>query len=153
MSLLIALLSNDSFSLCLLICAYPLLTDRLQTPYCSLTNPLQILLTPLLSVFGILCFPHVYKAPWSSQEPRWNPPLNRTKLSLSQLVSLNLPLFFESCRLQCRSKGFSIQVYSSQSSPSLFPRLKQSLGSPSVDSHCFWMSGAPLSTCCTNLQV
>ena len=39
--LLIPLLSNESFSLCLLICAYPLLTHQLQSPYCSLTNPLQ----------------------------------------------------------------------------------------------------------------
>ena len=86
-----------------------LLIDRLQSPYCSLTNPLQILLTPLLSVFVTLCFPHVYKVPWSSQEPRWNPPLNRTTLSLSQLVSLSLPPFFESCRLQYSSLFKSIK--------------------------------------------
>ena len=42
-------------------------------------------------LFEILCFPHVYKAPWSSEEPRWNPPLNSTKLSLSQDISLSIP--------------------------------------------------------------
>ena len=119
-------------------------------PYCSLTNPLQILLTPLLSVFVILCFPCVYKAPWSSQEPRWNPPLNRTKLFLSQLVSISLPLSFKSCRLQCKSKGFSIQVNPSLLLFKYFPRLKQSLGSLSSLSNCFWMSGAPLFICCTH---
>ena len=146
-------LLTDQLTHSLLICAYPLLTVRLQSPYCSLTNPLQILLTPLLSVFVILCFPHVYKAPWSSEEPRWNPPLNSMNLSLSQDVSLSLSLFFKSCRLQCKSKGFIIQVYSSLSSPSHFSRLKRSLGSLFSVSHHFWTSGAPLSTCCTNLQV
>ena len=124
--LLISLLIPYSYML------IPLLTDCLQTPYCSLTNPLQILLTPLLSVFEILCFPHVYKAPWSSEEPRWNPLLNSTKLSLSKLVSLSLPLFFESCRLQCKSKGFSIQVNPSLLLLKYFPRLRRSLGSPST---------------------
>ena len=101
---------------------------------------------------GAVDFPcRVYKAPWSSQELRWNPPLNSMKLSLSQLVSLSFPLFFESCRLQCKSKGFSIQVYPSLSLLKCFPRLRRSLGSQSSLSHRFWMSGAPLSICCTNL--
>ncbi len=134
----------DKSFLCLLIHAYPLLTYRLQSPHCSLTNPLQTLLTPLLSVFVILCFPHVYKVPGAHRSPGGIPPSigrNYPSLSLSLSVSLySLSLV-----------GFSIQVYSSLSSPSHFPRLKRSLGSLSVDSHCFWMSGAPLSTCCTNL--
>ena len=147
--LLIPLPSNESFSLCLLIHAYPLLTHQLQAPIVLLQIPykapllFQILLTP----------PYVYKAPWSSEEPRWNPPLNSMNLSLSQDVSLSLSLFFKSCRLQCKSKGFIIQVYSSLSSPSHFSRLKRSLGSLFSVSHHFWTSGAPLSTCCTNLQV
>ena len=74
----------------------------LQIPY-KAPLLLQILLTP----------PYVYKTPWSSEEPRWNPPLNSTKLSLSKLVSLSLPLFFESCRLQYSSlsKFIALEVF------------------------------------------
>ena len=87
----------------------PCLLFNYKAPIVLLQIPYKFCLLPLLSVFVILCFPHVYKVPCSSQEPRWNPSLNRMKLSLYQLVSLSLPLFFESCRLQCKSKGFSIQ--------------------------------------------
>ena len=48
--------------ICLLILAYPLLSDQLQSPYCSLTNPLQSLLLPPF-LFEILCFPHVHIKP------------------------------------------------------------------------------------------
>ena len=130
----------------------PCLLFDYKAPIVLLQIPYKACFFPPFS-FEILCFPHVYKAPCSSEEPRWNPPLNRTKLSLSQLVSISLPLFFECCRLQCRSKGSSIQVYPSLSLFKYFPRLRWSLGSLSVTPHHFWMSGAPLSLCCTNLQV
>ena len=104
--LLISLLIPYSYMLipCLLI-DYKAPIVLLQIPYKSSFFPSFL--------FEILCFPHVYKAPWSSEEPRWNPPLNRTKLSLSQLVSISLPLFFESCRLQysSQSKSIALQVF------------------------------------------
>ena len=130
----------------------PCLLFNYKAPIVPLQIPYKACFFPPF-LFEILCFPHVYKAPWSSQEPRWNPPLNRTKLSLSQLVSISFPLFFESCRLQCKSKDFSIQVYPSLSLFKYFPRLRQSLGSLFSVSHHFWTSGAPLSICCTHLQV
>jgi len=53
-----------SCSLCLLIPAYPLLTDCLQTPYKALTNPWQILLTPFSFCTLMLC-PPMYLNPWA----------------------------------------------------------------------------------------
>jgi len=58
--------------LCLLIPAYPLLTDRLQSPYQSLTNPWQILLIPFPFCTLMLC-PPMYLNPWaqpSGREPK-----------------------------------------------------------------------------------
>ena len=48
--------AHDSSSLCLLICAYPLLTDRLQSLYCSLTNPPFFYKYCLLPPVYISCF-------------------------------------------------------------------------------------------------
>ena len=111
------LLSNDLFSLCLLICAYLLLTDQLQSPYCSLTNLLQLLLTPLLSVFVILCFLHVYKAPGAHRSPGGIPPSigqNYPSLSLFLSVSLySLSLVDFSASLKASVSKF-IQVYQVQ---------------------------------------
>ena len=129
--------------------AYQSITKHLLFSYESLTKPASF--PP--SYLKYCASPHVYKAPGTQRSPGGIPPSigqNYPSLSLSISVSL---YFFESCRLQCKSKGFSIQVYSSLSSPSLFPRLRWSLGSLFSVSHRFWTSGAPLSICCTHLQV
>ena len=116
--LLIPLLSNQSFSLCLLICAYPLLTDWLQSPYCSLTNPLQsLLLSPpsYLKYYASLMYikpPEAQRSPGGTPPSiAWNYPSLSTSLSVS-LYSLSLVGFSESLKA---SVFKSSQVYHSSS--------------------------------------
>ena len=94
-------------------CAYsyvliPCLLIDYKAPIVLLQIPYKACFFPPF-LFEILCFPHVYKAPGAHRSPggippsiAWNYLSPRTSLSVS-------PLFFESCRLQWRSKGFSIQ--------------------------------------------
>jgi len=139
-----------SCSLCLLIYVYPLLTDRLQSPYKALTNPWQILFTPFSFCTLMLC-PPMYLNPWAQPSEKKDPiAWNYPSLSLSQSVS---PQLLESCRLQWRSKGSDISSLFNPFKSKYFSRLKQSLASQSFTSHSLWMSGAPLPLCCTNLWV
>ena len=109
--------AHDSSSLCLLICAYPLLTDQLQSPCCSLQIPYKAcFFFPFL--FEILCFPHVYKAPGAQRSPDGILP------SIAQnypSLSLSLSVFLYSLSLIGFSEGPKasvfkcIQVYCSSS--------------------------------------
>ena len=74
--LLISLLIAYSYMLT------PLLTDRLQSPYCCLTNPCFFYKSCLLS-------PHVYKLHWQPCNPS-NSPLASKPLTLSLSTSLSL---------------------------------------------------------------
>ena len=57
----------------LLIHAYPLLTDELQSPYCSLTNPLQILL-PSFFLYLKYCASLMYIKPLELREAQVKSP-------------------------------------------------------------------------------
>jgi len=128
---------------CLLI-TYKALTKPLPITYQSLTNSAY----SLLFLYFNAVSPHVFKPLGSAQWKKSPIIRNYPSLSLSQSVS---PQYFESCRLQWRSKGSDIQVLSNLFKSKCFSRLNQSLASLSFISHCFWTSGAPLPPCCTNL--
>ena len=89
--LLIPLLSNESFFLCLLIHAYPLLTHRLQSPYCSFTNPPAsdsfLLTIPCLLI--CLLIPYSYMLI----------PLLTDRLQTTYCSLTNPPFFYKYCLL------------------------------------------------------
>ena len=90
----------------------PCLPIDYKAPIVLLQIPYKACFFPTF-LFEILCFPHVYNAPWSSQEPRWNPPFNSTKLSLSLDISLSLslPVFLYSLSLVGFSEGLKASVF------------------------------------------